>query len=296
MPSTSFIRLSVLVNLLCFIIGLKSNCSRMSETNGATTPEVELLIKASTVDGRRKGACLFCQEYFMDLYLLAEVKTITLKVTTVDMQKPPPDFRSKFEAAHPPILIFSGTVVVENDQIERHIMKEIPGGHNLFVQDYETEKKIESVYKRLKLMLTQNTEHSRTCMLNCLRSIDSHLEQKADRFLTGDSICCFDCELMPRLQHVRVAGEYFSNFRIPSTLHSLWRYINTMYHLPAFMESCPADQDIIHHYKMQLGIKVQSHEELEKPSVTKNIPTAALGTSSTVAEAQNNNTCDMDDE
>ena len=29
----------------------------------------------------------------MDLYLLAELKTISLKVTTVDMLKPPPDFR-----------------------------------------------------------------------------------------------------------------------------------------------------------------------------------------------------------
>ena len=37
-------------------------------------PEIELIIKASTIDGRRKGACIFCQEYFMDLYLLAELK------------------------------------------------------------------------------------------------------------------------------------------------------------------------------------------------------------------------------
>lgn len=44
------------------------------------------VLQASTIDGRRKGACLFCQEYFMDLYLLAELKTISLKVTTVDMQ------------------------------------------------------------------------------------------------------------------------------------------------------------------------------------------------------------------
>ena len=29
----------------------------------------------------------------MDLYLLAELKTISLKITTVDMLKPPPDFR-----------------------------------------------------------------------------------------------------------------------------------------------------------------------------------------------------------
>ena len=39
--------------------------------NGFSVPEIELIIKASTIDGRRKGACIFCQEYFMDLYLLA---------------------------------------------------------------------------------------------------------------------------------------------------------------------------------------------------------------------------------
>ena len=43
------------------------------------------------------------QEYFMDLYLLAELKTVALKITTVDMLKPPPDFRWKriFFAWHP---------------------------------------------------------------------------------------------------------------------------------------------------------------------------------------------------
>jgi hypothetical protein len=51
-------------------------------TNGNVSgiPELELIIKASTIDGRRKGACIFCQEYFMELYLLAELKTISLKV------------------------------------------------------------------------------------------------------------------------------------------------------------------------------------------------------------------------
>lgn len=77
------------------------------DTGGSDVPEIELIIKvgflegesflekgndeqqviyfdspfsqASTIDGRRKGACLFCQEYFMDLYLLAELKTISLK-------------------------------------------------------------------------------------------------------------------------------------------------------------------------------------------------------------------------
>lgn len=50
------------------------------------------------------------------------------------MQKPPPDFRTNFEATHPPILIDNGLAILENEKIERHIMKSVPGGHNLFVQ------------------------------------------------------------------------------------------------------------------------------------------------------------------
>ena len=70
----------------------------------------------------------------MDLYLLAELKTIALKITTVDMLKPPPDFRSNFDSTPPPILIDAGVAILGNEKIERHIMKAIPGGHNLFVQ------------------------------------------------------------------------------------------------------------------------------------------------------------------
>lgn len=103
-------------------------------------------LQASTIDGRRKGACLFCQEYFMDLYLLAELKTISLKVTTVDMQKPPPDFRTNFQATPPPILIDNGDAILENEKIERHIMKNIPGGHNLFVQDKEVATLVENLF------------------------------------------------------------------------------------------------------------------------------------------------------
>ena len=39
----------------------------------------------------------------------------------------------------------------------------------------------------------------------CFR-IDEMLANKGTRFLTGDTMCCFDCELMPKLQHIRVAG------------------------------------------------------------------------------------------
>ncbi|GBP22449.1 Chloride intracellular channel exc-4 [Eumeta japonica] len=249
--------------------------------------------RASTIDGRRKGACLFCQEYFMDLFLLAELKTISLKVTTVNMLKPPPDFRTNFEATHPPILIDNGLAILENEKIERHIMKSVPGGHNLFVQDKEVASLIENLYSKLKLVLMRKDEQKSAALLSHLGRIDGLLAKRGTRFLTGDTMCCFDCELMPRLQHIRVAGKYFVDFEIPTSMRALWRYMYHMYQLEAFINSCPADQDIINHYKLQqlapkqfgtsptmgraraedtAALKMKQHEELETPTFTSTIP------------------------
>ena len=213
----------------------------------------------------------------MDLYLLAELKTISLKVTTVDMLKPPPDFRSNFDSTPPPILIDKGNAILENEKIERYIMKNIPGGHNLFFSDKETAQVIENLYSKFKLMLTKKDESSTKNLMTQLRNINKHLEDRGSRFLTGDTMCCFDCELMPRLQHIRVAGKYFSSFEIPNDMTGLWRYMQHMYQLDAFVQSSPADQDIINHYKLQIGSsKLKKHEELETPTYTTSIPSESL--------------------
>jgi len=86
-----------------------------------------------------------------------------------------------------------------------------------------------------------------------LLRVNDLLEEKGTRFLTGDTMCCFDCELMPKLQHVRVAGAFFCDYEIPAELGALWKYIKEMYQLDAFTQSNPADQDIINIYKQQQG-------------------------------------------
>lgn len=83
-----------------------------------------------------------------------------------------------------------------------------------------------------------------------------------------------DCELMPKLQHIRVAGAFFAEFHIPGDLRALWSYYGEMYKLDAFTQSCPADQDIINTYKLQLGTKMSKREELEAPTYTNTVPEA----------------------
>lgn len=67
-------------------------------------------------------------------------------------------------------------------------------------------------------------------------------------------------------------GKYFFEFEIPLDLAALWRYMGQMYNLDAFTQSCPADQDIINHYKQQMHVKMSRHEELEAPTYTNSTP------------------------
>lgn len=123
-------------------------------------------------------------------------------------------------------------------------------------------------------MFARKDEISKRSLMSQLRNINEHLDKRGSRFLTGDTMCCFDCELMPRLQHIRVAGKYFCEFEILEEFSALWRYMYNMYLLDAFTQSCPFDQDIINHYKLQQGTKMKKHEELETPTFTTSIPSS----------------------
>ena len=238
-----------------------------------SVPEIELMVKASAIDANRKGACLFCQEYFMDLYLMAEIQNITLRITIIDMLKPPPDFRSTYGTSPPPILLDGNTSITENEEIERYIRQNIPGGHNLFVQKKEVMEVIENVYSKFKVMLLKRDDQSKKGLLAQLTKIDIYMESNSGgRFLSGSVLCSTDCELMPKLQHIRVAGAFLADFNIPPNLTALWRYFGEMYKLDAFIQSCPADQDIINHYKQQKGTVLSRKEKLEVPTFTKAIP------------------------
>lgn len=63
-------------------------------------------------------------------------------------------------------------------------------------------------FQKLKLMLLKKDDTKTNSLMSHLRKINEHLGRKGTRFLTGDTMCCFDCELMPRLQHIRVAGDF----------------------------------------------------------------------------------------
>ena len=230
--------------------------------------EIELVVRASLLDGVSNGACIFCHEYSMALHHLAQLGKIRLKVTPVDMRRPPAYFRGQ----NPPLLVTDpdhvaddaggddhvavddgGDHVASNEPIATYIRKNIDGGRSLFVDDEQADTAISKLYRTFNSMLINDDAVYRKSLLSQLATIDRLLAERSGRFLTGDDLSLFDCRLAPRLQHILVAARHFVNFEIPTELKSLWRYLNDMSSIDCFSQSCPTDQDIISQYTEKLA-------------------------------------------
>ncbi|KAI1731561.1 chloride intracellular channel exc-4 [Ditylenchus destructor] len=259
-------------------------------------PLLELYVKASGIDSRRIGACLFCQEFWMELYALYEVGVVRVEVKTVNVNSEA--FKKNFLGASPPIMTEEEkeTTYSDNREIEGrifHLAKEfnVP----LFEKDLTVEKAIQNLYRNFKIFLRAKVDHDKgkrqpsdieglptqiaaahNKLVEQLANIDQLLSQRQTRYLLGDTMTEYDCELMPRLHHMRIVGLRLLGFEIPHNFTYLWSYILTAYRTAAFIESCPADQDIIHHYKEQLNLVTNQRETLQQPTKTHTIPEDVL--------------------
>jgi hypothetical protein len=84
-----------------------------------------------------------------------------------------------------------------------------------------------------------------------LEKIDTFLKENTNqenKFLNGKTMSLLDCSLLPKLQHVRVAGESIKKFKIPYKFRHLWKYLENAYSSDQFMKSCPPDREIIWHW------------------------------------------------
>ena len=85
-------------------------------------------------------------------------------------------------------------------------------------------------YKNISIAIYHirvNNKNMWLCKNMFITRVNDMLAEKGSRFLTGETLCCFDCELMPKLQHVRVAGEFSPFLPSKSSLLS-WQLPNNI--------------------------------------------------------------------
>lgn len=65
------------------------------------------------------------------------------------------------------------------------------------------------------------------------------------KYLNGDTLQHPDCDILPKLQHVKVALKKYKKFDIPDFLTGIKKYMDDAAGDPAFIASCPSDEAIV---------------------------------------------------
>ncbi|KAM9180141.1 chloride intracellular channel protein 2 isoform 3-T3 [Dugong dugon] len=186
-------------------------------------PEIELFVKAGS-DGESIGNCPFCQRLFMVLWL----KGVKFNVTTVDMTRYPhlsPKYKESFDVGSNLFAKFSA--YIKNTQKEAN---------------KNFEKSLLKEFKRLD-------DYLNTPLLDEIDP-DSAEELTVSRrlFLDGDRLTLADCNLLPKLNIIKVAAKKYRDFDIPAEFSGVWRYLHNAYAREEFTHTCPEAKEIENTY------------------------------------------------
>ncbi|XP_060067537.1 chloride intracellular channel Clic-like [Ylistrum balloti] len=251
-------------------------------------PSFELYIKASTIDANVKGSCPICQQWFMLAYILAEKQCVSFRVYTVCSATPPAPFSARLQSTHPsqyPVVIGLGGEDSNNQSLENRVVETIDDVERFFeeVNPYFPDLKrnttnnlnalrlFQDLSKKFNLFLV-SPDNSGIKFTAYLKTIDEHLRKLETKFLCGSSLSYADCCLLPKLQHVRIAGAALKKYEIPEEFEGIWRYLKNAYAIPAFLETLPGDREVVSHYISKVknvgGIKPPNLQKLEPPTIS----------------------------
>ena len=227
-----------------------SSSSSHSMMNGTSddatdTPSnhLELFVRAGK-DGESFGGCPVCQRIFMVLLAKADGGALTFTVTTVNVARPPPEFRRV--ASRLPAVLHGAEVLTDPDEMAAYVDTHFPIPP-LAADSYAATDACRDVFSRFSFFI-KDVSHSSAPLLAELARLDAFLAAAGTRFLCADSPSHLDCLVLPKLQHIRVACGALKGLDIPCHLVALWRYLAAAYDSELFRRTCPADAEILYHW------------------------------------------------
>ncbi|KAG8450226.1 hypothetical protein GDO86_002753 [Hymenochirus boettgeri] len=225
-------------------------------------------------DGENIGNCPFSQRLFMILWL----KGVIFNVTTVDLKRKPTDLQNLAPGTNPPFMMFDGEVKTDVNKIEEFLEEKLtPPRHPKLAPKHPESNSagndvfakfsayIKNPKKDLNGILEKNFLKSLKKLddfLNCPLTDEIDANSTEDvavskrMYLDGDELTLADCNLLPKLQIIKVVAKKYRNFEIPTEMTGIWRYLRNAYTRDEFTNTCPADSDIEYAY-INVAKKIQ---------------------------------------
>ncbi|GIX80038.1 chloride intracellular channel exl-1 [Caerostris extrusa] len=210
-----------------------------------TQQEVLLFVKAGD-DGKRYGACPFCQRLFMILLAKSSLQQLQFKVATVNFAKPPEIFR-KLTLRRVPALVHGETALDNVDEIIQYLDDTFQTP-SLDYDDVDADKCCRDVFQKFCYYVKDVSKDPSQLDAELAKKSMRFWRQRTSHYLCGDQMTHLDFELLPKLHQIRVAANALKGYEISPKLRHLWGYIARAYNDDLFTQACPPDQEIIVHW------------------------------------------------
>jgi len=241
--------------------------SSAEASNGERTHQIYLYVKAGS-DRECIGCCPFSQRLFMMLWL----KGAVFNVTTVDKATKPKQLKDIAAGSNPPFLLFNGEELTDVQKCEDYIEAELyPPRFPKLACKYSTSNtigmdvfaKFSALFKFKGQLNDPRRAGLEAKLVGSLTKLNKYLEEPLDdeidpdyegvqiskrKFIDGDSMTIADCNILPKLNIIRVVGRERINFVIPEELGGIHRYLKHADDTEEFSSTCPSDGEIVWTY------------------------------------------------
>ncbi|KAM6985560.1 chloride intracellular channel protein 3 [Aplochiton taeniatus] len=226
----------------------------------AEAPKIELFIKASD-DGESVGNCPFSQRLFMILWL----KGANFTLTTVDMKRAPEVLKDLAPGSQPPFLLYNDEVRTDTNKIEEFLEEVLapPKYPKLCCRYKESNCAGDDIFHKFSAYIKNPNPGLNNMLekkfLKSLMVLDQYLltplpheldvnpdvTRSPRHYLDSNTLSLADCNLLPKLNIVKVVCKKYRDFTIPSALTGLTRYLDKAYQQDEFRFTCANDSEIL---------------------------------------------------
>lgn len=242
--------------------------------------DVLTLYVRAACDNLKYGACPFCQRIFMLLMLkVSQGANLRFRVATVPSSRLPDEFKSHGLRNLPAIIHGRHVAIDTVEEISEYIESAFPTqfvhqNHNIngilvdpngltlsSKHKEEVDKLARNFFSKFCFYIKSVSRDS-TSLKTDLKRLDDHLQHQPEcKYMFGNDLTRLDCEVLPKLHHLRVAAFHLKGFEIPAGYSGIWRYLNNAYNDDIFLRTCPPDQEIVLHWASRPDTPSLSYEE-----------------------------------
>lgn len=235
--------------------------SNVSVNDPINNPEHEIVLFIKAGSDRE---CIGCDPFSQRLFMILWLKGIVFNVTTVDKNATPKELKDIAPGTPPPFLLFNGEVLTDVIKIEDFLEQELtpPNYPRLKCRFAESTVAGNDVFHKFSAWIKDEKNQNKFIQdrfINSLKKLNNFLmlplgypEEPINAktglsyrsFLDGDAMTLADCNMLPKLHIMKIAGRMKKNWEIPKEFEGIHRYLKNAESKEEFKQTCADDIEI----------------------------------------------------